>query len=226
MIDEKKLSGKKFAASYSGGKDCTLAIYRAVKSGLIPSELITTYNTDADRSWFHGMTGGLMQNITASLGIPITFVKTSGQEYKENFEKALKKAKENGAEVCVFGDIDLEGHLEWCTARCENAGLTPYFPLWKKNRKKLVYEFIDNGFLSIITIVDASRMPEEFLGRILSRDVADAIEKSGADICGENGEYHTFAFDGPLFSKAVEFEVIEKRKQDKYTILSIDATAT
>ena len=217
------LSGKKFAASYSGGKDSTLAIYRAVKAGLVPLELITTYNTDASRSWFHGMTDSLLQNITASLKIPITLVKTSGEEYKENFEKALLKAGENGAEVCVFGDIDLEGHLEWCTARCESTGLIPYFPLWGESRKNLVYEFIDEKFFSVITIVDTSRMPEKFLGQILSREVADAIEEGGADICGENGEYHTFAFDGPLFSNAVEFVVKEKLKKDKYAILSIDA---
>lgn len=216
------MKGKKFIASYSGGKDSIFAVHRAKQSGLIPMGLITTCNTDAGRSWFHGVTESLLQQVSASLNIPIKLIRTSGEQYEVNFEKALTEAKESGAEVCVFGDIDIEGHLEWCTARCEKVGLIPLFPLWKKSRKELVYEFIDFGFLTLITIVDTSRMPRDFLGKVLSREVADAIEASGTDICGENGEYHTFTFDGPLFIKRIEYGVNEIIDRDKYAILTID----
>ena len=217
------LRGKKFVASYSGGKDCILAIHRAVKAGLKPVELITTFNTDAERSWFHGMSEELLRIVSASLGIPVKLVKTSGAEYSDNFEKALSGAKANGAEVCIFGDIDLKGHLEWCSARCEKTGLTPWFPLWNESRKELVYEGIDAGFLSVIKIVDTNRLSEEFLGKVLNRDIVNEIEESGADICGENGEYHTFTFNGPLFSNAIEFSIRGKIKQDKYIFLDIAA---
>ena len=216
------MRGKKCIASYSGGKDSVLALYRAVNAGLSPLGLITTYNTGANRSWFHGMSRDLIRKVSASLSIPITLVRTTGEQYGENFEKALAAAKDAGAQVCVFGDIDIDDHLAWCTSRCENAGLVPYFPLWKEKRKKLVYEFVDSGFSAIITVVDTGRMPAEFLAQILSRDVADAIEKSGADICGENGEYHSFAFDGPLFSKKVDFSTGEIIEQDTFRILKID----
>ena len=216
------LQGKKFIASYSGGKDSVLAIYRAMQSGLLPLELITTYNTDADRSWFHGITENIIQKVSDSVAIPVKLIKTSGEQYEENFEKALTDAKNRGAEVCVFGDIDIEGHLEWCTLRCEKVGLIPYFPLWQEERKKLVYEFVDTGFSAIITIIDTSRMPKEFLGQILSRETADSIENSGADICGENGEYHTFVFDGPIFKNKIDLELKEKFERDKYYILNID----
>lgn len=216
------LQEKKFIASYSGGKDSILAIHRAITSGLIPLELITTYNTDANRSWFHGMTENLIQKVSDSVSIPINLIKTSGEQYEKNFENALADAKSRGAEVCVFGDIDIEGHLEWCTARCEKAGIIPYFPLWKKERKKLVYEFIDSGFSAVITIVDTIRMPKEFLGQVLTKNVADSIEKSGADICGENGEYHTFTFDGPIFKNKIDFAIKEKFKKNKYYILNIE----
>ena len=212
---------KKFIASYSGGKDSILALYRAINAGLSPLGLITTYNTDANRSWFHGLSKDLIRKVSASLFIPITLVKTSGEQYEENFEKALTDAKNAGAEVCVFGDIDIAGHLEWGTLRCENTGLIPFFPLWKEERKKLVYEFVDSGFSAIITVVDTSRMPKKFLGQVLSRELADAIEKSGADICGENGEYHTFAYDGPLFSKKVDFFAGDTIERDNYRILAI-----
>lgn len=213
--------GKKFVASYSGGKDSTLAIYRAIKMGMIPVELITTYNIDKERSWFHGIPDEILNRISEEISIPVSLIKTKGEEYALNFEKKLRQAKENGAEFCVFGDIDIEGHLEWCTDICNKAGIEAYFPLWKEERKNLVYEFIDAGFKTIITVVDNSRMPEEFAGKILTREVADEIEKSGADICGENGEYHTFAFDGPIFKNAVEFKAGQIIKVDNFTIVPI-----
>ena len=214
------LKGKKFVASYSGGKDSIYAVYKAIEAGLVPLELITTYSDK--RSWFHGMSEDLLQRVSASVAIPLTLIRTPGDQYKENFEKALTISKEKGAEVCVFGDIDIEGHLKWCTERCEAVGLIPYFPLWKEDRKKLVLGFIDAGFKTVITIVDANRMSDEFLGQVLTRNVADAIEKSGADICGENGEYHTFTFDGPLFKETVDYTIKERLRRDKYATLSIE----
>ena len=214
------LNGKKFVASCSGGKDSIFAVYKAIEAGLVPMELITTYNEK--RSWFHGMAESLLQKVSASVEIPLTLIRTPGDLYQENFEKALTASKEKGAEVCVFGDIDIESHLKWCTERCETVGLIPYFPLWKESRKKIVYDFIDAGFKTVITIVDTNRMPDDFLGQVLTRDVANAIEKSGADICGENGEYHTFTFDGPLFKKKVDFTIIERLRRDKYRALSIE----
>ena len=215
------MRGKKFVASYSGGKDSILAIHRALNNGLLPLGLITAYNTDVSRSWFHGVAESVLHKVSRSLSMPITMIRTSGEKYQENFEKALSEEKNKGAEVCVFGDIDIEGHLEWCTARCENTGLIPYFPLLKEERKKLVYEFIDSGFSAIITIVDTARIPGDFLGQVLSREVADLIEKSGADICGENGEYHTFVYYGPIFAEKIDFQISGRVERDKYSILNI-----
>ncbi len=217
----KEYVGKKFIASYSGGKDCVLATHRAINSGLLPHKLITTYNTDLQRSWFHGIPTNILNQVSDSLSIPIQLIKTSGEEYESNFEKALIEAKNEGAEVCVFGDIDIEGHLEWCSARCEKVGLTPYFPLWKEDRKKLVYEFINSGFSAMITTVDTTRLSDSFLGKTLSLDLVDAIEKSGADICGENGEYHTFVFGGPIFTKKIDICINEKILRGNYASLPI-----
>jgi len=94
-MDTNELKGKRFVASYSGGKDSVFAIYRAVRAGLIPLELITTYNTDVNRSWFHGVTENLLQEVSAALAIPVRLIKTSGEKYQENFENALAKAEEN-----------------------------------------------------------------------------------------------------------------------------------
>ncbi len=85
----------------------------------------------------------------------------------------------------------------------------------------MVYEFIDSGFKTIITVVDASRLSENFIGKILTKQVAAEIEQAGADICGENGEYHSFAFDGPLFKNPVEFKTGDVIHHDKYVIMPI-----
>lgn len=220
MIEE-HLKGKKFVASYSGGKDSMLAIYRAIKAGLEPLCFIITYNKDRNLSWFHGVPKGLLENVSKSLNIPIWLIETNGEEYTKNFEKGLTKAKELGAEVCIFGDIDLEGHLVWCSERCENVGLKPCFPLWKENRKKLVYEFLENGFSSTFTVINTKMLNDKFLGMTMTKEICEQIEKEGADICGENGEYHTFVYNGPIFKEEIKFKFGDKIENNGYSILPI-----
>lgn len=215
------LVNKKFVASYSGGKDSVLAIYRAIKQGLKPMCLIITYNTDQGRSWFHGVPEEILADVSESLNIPIRLIKTSGKDYAENFKKELRWQKENGAEVCVFGDIDIEGHLEWCTNICEESGIESYFPLWQESREKLVREFIASGFTANLTVVDTARLSDKHLGMVLSEETIVSIEGEGADICGENGEYHSFVSDGPIFSRPVSFQYGEKIVRDHFAILPI-----
>lgn len=220
MIEE-HLKGKKFVASYSGGKDSMLAIYRAIKAGLEPLCFIITYNRDRNLSWFHGVPKGLLDNVSKSLNIPIWLIETNGEEYTKNFEKGLTKAKELGAEVCIFGDIDLEGHLVWCSERCENVGIKPCFPLWKENRKTLVYEFLESGFSSAFTVINTKMLNDKFLGMTTTKEICEQIEKEGADICGENGEYHTFVYNGPIFKEEIKFKFGDKIENNGYSILPI-----
>ena len=216
------MKGKKFIASYSGGKDSTLAIYKAINLGMIPLTFITTYNTDRDYSWTHGIPETTMADISHSINIPILLIKTTTNEYAKDFEKALSEQKEAGAEVCVFGDIDIEGHFEWCSQRCKNAGLEAFFPLWKRNRKDVVFEFIENGFQTYITVIDTERMNINHLGKILTKERAELISAEGADICGENGEYHTFVSDGPIFKNKLCVNFGEQIIKGKYAILPIE----
>jgi len=216
-----KYKGKKFVASYSGGKDSILAIYRAIKLGMKPVSLIITYNTDMERSWFHGIPIDLLNEVSASLDIPIKLIKTTGKDYAANFERELKAQKENGAEVCVFGDIDIEEHLQWCRARCDAAGIEAFFPLWREERKALVNEFIESGFIANICIVDTDRLSEKYLGMTLSHETVSSIVADGADACGENGEYHTFVSNGPLFKTPVSFRYGELVREGRYAILPL-----
>lgn len=198
---------KKFVVSYSCGKDSTLALYRMIKEGNEPVALLTTVNKKVSRSWFHGIPRELLDEVSKSLNIPIHLVECEGEEYKEAFKKALIKVKnEIGAEACVFGDIDLEAHRVWCTERCEEAGIEAIFPLWLENREKLTFEFIDTGFKTVIKNVRLDVLSTNFLGKQLTREVVKDIVESGSDACGENGEYHTFVFDGPIFKFPIRFK--------------------
>lgn len=214
-------SGKKIVASYSGGKDSILAIYRAVKLGMKPASLIITYNIDMERSWFHGVPRDLLNEVSASLNIPIKLIETSGKDYTANFEKELKAQKENGVEICVFGDIDIEEHLQWCTARCDAVGIEAFFPLLQEERKALVDEFVERGFTANITVVNTDRLSEKHLGMTLTPETVSSIVSEGADACGENGEYHTFVSNGPLFKKPVAFCYGKIVRSGQYSILPI-----
>ena len=199
--------GKNFVVSYSCGKDSTLALYRMIKNGHKPVALLITVDKKILRSWFHGVPQNLLEEVSKSLNIPLLLVKCQGEEYKDAFIKALKKAKEElGAEACVFGDIDLEAHRTWCTDRCNEANIEAIFPLWLEDREKLTFEFIDTGFKTVIKNVRLDVLSTDFLGKELTRPVVSDIVKAGSDPCGENGEYHTFVFDGPLFKYPIRFK--------------------
>ena len=145
---------KKFIMSYSCGKDSTLALYRMIKKGNTPAALLVTVNKEENRSWFHGIPESLIKEVSKSLNIPLILVETKGNNYEEKFTEALIKAKDRlGIDLCVFGDIDLEPHREWCTARCNEAGVEANFPLWQENREELVYEFIDSGLFKVKTYI-------------------------------------------------------------------------
>ncbi|WP_459836517.1 Dph6-related ATP pyrophosphatase [Clostridium carnis] len=209
--------------SYSCGKDSTLALYRMIKKGYNPVGLLVTVDKNASRSWFHGISKDLLNKVSHSLNIPLLLVECEGIEYEEEFNKALIKAKENlDANICVFGDIDLEAHRTWCTDRCNKAKIEAVFPLWNEDREKLTYEFIDEGFKAIIKKVKLEYLNEGFLGKVLNYDLVQDIKKTGADPCGENGEYHTFVYDGPLFKYKVNFKTNGNKLNKEYGFLDIE----
>ena len=213
--------GKKFVASYSSGKDSTLAVYKAIKEGMEPVKLILTQNNDPSISWFHGLSDEMTEELSSALNIPIERVVTSGEEYAANFEKALLRGKEAGAEVCVFGDIDIEGHLEWCSERCEKACLKAYFPLWHRKREDVVREFMDSGFSTYLTVINTDVMDEKYIGKKLTPELMEEMKSEGIDVCGENGEYHSFVTDGPLFSRPVVVQFSENRKTSHYLVKDV-----
>lgn len=213
------LKGRRFVASYSGGKDSALAIHRALRAEMVLQALLITYNTDRGRSWFHGIPPNVLRQVEEAVGCRVILVRTSGAEYAQNLEAELRRQVEAGAEYCVFGDIDIQEHMDWCSARCKPTGIGALFPLWKESREALVYEGLRAGFAPRITVVDTGRLDKRFLGQVLTKALAQEIQREGADICGENGEYHTFVAHGPIFAHPVPVAFGEPFMDGVYAIL-------
>ena len=198
-----------------------MSIYRAIKAGHDPIALLVNCDDQNKHSWFHNIPYSLLSEVSKLISIPIVFVDAQKESYANDFENALLLIKNQGAQMCVFGDIDIQEHFDWCNDRCISVGLKSSFPLWQFDRKELVHEFIDNGFKALITVINTDKMNEKYIGKVLTQELVNQIEKDGVDICGENGEYHTFVFDGPMFKSAVRFnknEIIRKQNQIRILI--------
>lgn len=196
---------EKFVLSYSGGKDAILACYRAVQSGGRPMGAVTMFDRENACSWFHRLPETLLKQAAQSLGFPIRMIDTTSEHYTAGFENALKSFVSQGAESVVFGDVDIQEHYDWCAARCRNVGIQSVFPLWNNDRRNVVREMIDAGFQAMITTIDATKISERFLGKTLTHEIITQIADEGIDPCGENGEYHTFVYNGPLFRNKIDW---------------------
>ena len=210
------MNTKKFVLSYSGGKDCILAMYRKIKEGWTPVALLTTIKKSSPESWTHGLTFDLLEEVSKSLDLPIIYVECEASEYEDRFEDKLRIAKDMGAETVVYGDIDIERHRKWGVDRAENSGLNYEFPLWQEDREKLVHEFIDSGFKALIKKVNLNYMSSDFLGKTLTKDLIEEIKATGSDACGENGEYHTFVYDGPIFKNKIDINIEDVKREKNY----------
>ena len=148
---------------------------------------------------------------------------TSWDGYEANFIDAVRELRAEGISAGVFGDIDLEGHREWVTRVCSTVEIEPVIPLWQEERRELLNEFISLGFRALIVSVKDAALDHSFLGRYLDDETVEELEKVGVDICGEEGEYHTFVTDGPEFSRPVLFDTIGIKNHDGYSFLEISA---
>ena len=194
----------KFAVSYSFGKDSALALHRMLRAGHEPVALLATVDPRRNRSWFHGVQPELMEAVAHSLGLPLILCVCGSDAYDRGLEDGLLRAKTMGAEACVFGDIDIEEHAAYDRARCEATGLSCELPLWHGEREALLRECLDAAFKPMIKIVRSDILDDSYLGQTLTMPLARQMEMAGADICGENGEYHTFVYDGPTFEHPID----------------------
>ncbi len=199
----KALNRINFFCSWSGGKDSCLALHRAVEQGGVPRFLLTTMHESGAHSRGHGVPLDAIEAQAESLGIPLCIRSTSWEDYEENFSSELKIIKERGVTAGVFGDIDLEEHRGWVERVCAVQGMEAFLPLWGGERNSLLDEFLGSGFSAVIVAVREGLLGRKYLGRVLDPGLVSELKEEGVDVSGENGEYHTFVTDGPLFSRPV-----------------------
>jgi diphthine-ammonia ligase len=193
---------KKAFVSWSGGKDSCLAYYRALNNGMDIRLLLNMVSEDGERSRSHGLSPKLMNMQSEAIGLPLAQRKSTWENYEDKFCKELLSFKEQGITDGIFGDIDMDEHLQWVERMCSRCGITPHLPLWGEDQSKLLKEFIDNGFKAVIVGTDAAIMGEEWLGREVDMLLmSDLAKYQNITPCGEAGEYHTFVTGGPVFKK-------------------------
>jgi uncharacterized protein (TIGR00290 family) len=210
-------------SSWSGGKDCSLALYRAKRDGMDIRYLFNTVTQDGQRSCSHGMSASVIKRQAEALGIPIVQRPTTNESYETEFVNTLRKFKQEGIEGGVFGDIDFNPHREWIDRVCAQASITPYLPLWLEDQQKLMEEFIDAGFIAVVVAVKADILGQEVLGRTIDRKFLAYLAGLEKNItpCGEAGEYHTLVIDGPVFRQRLEITAAEKVTRGDHHFLEI-----
>jgi uncharacterized protein (TIGR00290 family) len=188
--------------SFSGGKDSCMALYEATRAGLDVQTLVMMFDDVSLRSKSHGVPRELAQAQARALGKHLVAPVSSWKSYEREFTAVLRDLSKDGYMLAVFGDIDLQAHRDWEAHVCAQAGLRPVLPLWQRDRKELAMEFIALGFKATVVCVDSKWLSDEFCGREFDqRFIADLPAE--VDACGENGEFHTFVHDGPLFSHSL-----------------------
>lgn len=217
-----------FAVSWSGGKDCCSAYWKAVSEGFDVQCLLNTYREDSGRVAFHGVRAELIQKQAEALGKALVQKTVGYSNYEEIFFGALMELKSKGVGGVIFGDIDVRQNREWCESVARRAGLESVFPLWNMDQKKLLEEFIGAGFKAIVVALDSKFLTKDDLGRSIDQAWLERIEElrkeaKGLPItyCGENGEYHSFVFGGPFFKSDVKIRLGSTVRKDDHWLIDV-----
>ncbi|MCI1186322.1 diphthine--ammonia ligase [Hymenobacter sp. DH14] len=196
--------------NWSGGKDSALALYKVRQAGHYDIQtLLTTVSTPYQRISMHGVRTALLEQQAAALGLPCRQLllpeMPSMATYEQLMGDTLRELQAAGAAASIFGDIFLEDLRQYREAKLAEVGLKAVFPLWGVPTAELIREFIGLGFKTITTCVNEHYLDRSFVGRVIDEDFLRDLP-AHVDPCGENGEFHTFVFDGPLFSQPIAFE--------------------
>ncbi len=201
---------EKVIAAWSGGKDSALALYETLKTNRYEvMELLTTVTKDYDRISIHDVRRVLLEQQTKALGIPLEemFISkgASDVDYESELLKTLKKYRDNGVNSVLYGDIFLEDVRKFREQTLAKIGMNGIFPLWKRGTKELSHTFINLGFKAVITCIDSNVLGKSFAGREYDKQFLLDLPNN-VDPCGENGEFHSFVYDGPNFNEKILFK--------------------
>jgi uncharacterized protein (TIGR00290 family) len=199
--------------SWSGGKDSCLALHEIKNERKYDvAALLTTVTRDYDRISMHGVRRALLEKQATSLGLPLHQIliskDASNEEYEAKMAEAFTEYRGKGIDIVIFGDLfleDIRAYREQFLARNNMRGL---FPVWKRDTSAFIRMFIDLGFRAVVTCVDSKVLDQSFAGRLIDDSFLSSLPAQ-VDPCGENGEFHSFVFDGPDFSVPVKFSLGE-----------------
>ncbi|MFD1139585.1 diphthine--ammonia ligase [Larkinella insperata] len=196
--------------SWSGGKDSALALFFCQQSAQYEVVgLLTNVNELLGRVTMHGVRAELIEDQAKALGLPLYTLKLSGDVSLESYNQAVKQSlnmfKEQGVTHVIYGDIFLEDLRHYREQQVSEVGLQAVFPLWQHNTTSLLTRFNQSGFKAVLVCINAKLLPESWAGRELDETVLADLPPA-VDPCGENGEYHSFVYDGPIFKSPVAFQ--------------------
>jgi len=198
--------------NWSGGKDSALALHYCLQNPELDIKyLVTTINDAVDRISMHGVRAELLVEQAESIGIPLYQVRLPEmpgmKEYDGIMRKTMEQFRSEGITHAIFGDIFLQDLKDYRDARLAEVGMTGIYPLWKRDTNELIRDFLSLGFGTVIACT------QERLERIVGKEITEELILSlpdDVDVCGENGEFHTFAFKGPIFNQEINYKTGEK----------------
>jgi uncharacterized protein (TIGR00290 family) len=205
---------EKVVFCWSGGKDSALALNRVLRDKRYEvGSLLTTCSEHFQRVSMHGVRLELLDRQAASIGLPLEKVfvsqRSSNEEYQQKMSACLRAHKARGVTGCAFGDIFLEDLKRWREENLARVGMRGIFPIWKIDSRELMREFFALGFGTVVCCVNDAYLDEAAVGRNIDEEFMRSLPPD-VDPCGENGEFHSFAFSGPIFRQPVKFKVGEK----------------
>jgi uncharacterized protein (TIGR00290 family) len=198
---------EKVILSWSGGKDGAMALHEVRRAGRLKvMALLTTVTDDFGRVSMHGVRRELVHRQAASLGLPLREVGipagSTDELYEQRMAAALEELASQGASGVIFGDIFLADVRKRREEKLAQVGMSAHFPLWRQDTAELARRFVACGFRAILTCVDTQALDGRFAGREYDLRLLEDLP-SGVDPCGENGEFHSFVYDGPIFSRPI-----------------------
>ena len=205
--------------SWSGGKDSAMALQAVLSDRRYEVvSLLTTVTADYERISMHGVRRELLVQQAAALGLPLVEIRVpkraTNQEYEAVMGDTLDRHKARGVSGVAFGDIFLEDLRDYRERNLRRIGLTGLFPIWKRDTRALMQSLLASGFKAITTCVDTQSLSRDLVGRSIDEQFLADLPPS-ADVCGENGEYHSFVFDGPIFGRGIPHRKGERVLREK-----------
>lgn len=207
-------SRKKAVFNWSGGKDSALALYTVLQQNEFEIvALLTTVNEETELSSMHAIPHALLEKQAESIGIPLypVLLPKDINIYEQRMQDAANHFKAQGVQHFIFGDIYLSDVRKYREDRLHPLGIEVVEPIWNLNSTEVMQDFLASGIRTKIIVTDATKLDDSFIGQDIDAALIERIPAE-VDVCGENGEYHTFAYAGAIFKHPVDFEIIETRQ--------------